>query len=435
MPVHTNASITKKSDISIKTLSGQIFQISQPIPGIDSNAFIRTPILISRQRLLFYGAHFTDIEINESRAFAFVTNKEGILDTKFGQNGILYFDEKSRDIFSSATEDENGNIFLGGLSNDWIYETGETGNVNSIPSNIETFIIKINQDGKKIESFGDSGIARSFPQALKNFAFASAMTSFNGAIYIAGAELLNDGGRNFTLISVSAKSGLISNTFGDNGIALASGEKMSLAFQLVVRKNQIFAFGDSYLYPLAGTGCVPSQVVLRWSIINFDLHGNLRNEMSNNSCFDKFSAGFKEGIYNQVYFKGDDFYLSGGVLKTLSPNSYDSKIMKININGTVDNNYTKYLNAIIGMPPFNIPDISYSLSTQTMDSNGYLYLGFRTDSEETSVIRINKKGNPDLSFGIDGKLVIEASGNLVTLPNNRIALFSLKNGNLTVFSF
>ena len=199
----------------------------------------------------------------------------GILDTSFGNNGIVFFNDKKNWVFDKVEVTTIGDIFIvGGKPVD--------PNDNSSTRMQSLIVHKLNKFGEPINTFGQNGYYISNIYKYQNYYYNEVFC------HLDGDGLIISGDGYSTLLPSSKKIYMLK--IQDNGLAsnFSNGFKN---IPLYMSCDDVF-FHNNKLY-IFGTGPT-SQVFLT---VRFDLNGNLDNNYNNNLGYVQF-PGYNLGLGN-----------------------------------------------------------------------------------------------------------------------------------------
>lgn len=186
--------------------------------------------LTSENKLIVAGDITTD---TLRAAFVALLDSTGILDTGFGQNGMVIFDiGDDQDDFSTVLVKPDGNILLAGYTYD-----------SNTPS-IDFLIVQILPDGTPDPAFGTTGIATAdFSEGFESI--LSLALQADGKIVAACGSYYND--YNMEVVRFDP-DGTIDQSFGNNGLfKFGLSNREEIAYSIAVQSDQKIVFcGTSF---------------------------------------------------------------------------------------------------------------------------------------------------------------------------------------------
>jgi hypothetical protein len=353
-------------------------------------------IKLSDGKILHYGS--TADGVNDpycqryrTVAVATKTNVLGEVDSNFNffgnPRGSISIDESERDIFVSAAEGSDGEIYLLGISQSITQRTQSNGVSCSFDTE-RVFIVKLDSSGTIINEFGINGIREIDVTGQGGFANSISLVD-NGKILVSFSE-----GSIFDLLSL-LPNGETNTAFGTDGLVKLSKVNMRVFFAIQADSN-IVLFGDKYNEEANGSD--------RWAITSIDLQGNELENFKGSQNYE-YSTGLKEGIHFQPKFLDPYFYLVGGVL---AGSTYEIQAIRVNKNGERDLHYGGYLrDQLLGL---GVTPCSYCSGEYSLDEYGRVLVSIGTETfsdlgqRQSVVIRLDQDGFLDISFGNGGKI-------------------------------
>ncbi|MCS6956220.1 MAG: hypothetical protein NZM44_07695, partial [Candidatus Calescibacterium sp.] len=175
-------------------------------------------------------------------------------------------------------------------------------------------------------------------------------------------------------------------------------------------------------------------------VIKIDNEGNLDKTFAKQGKLIQNILKNNGDIGRSIYIsKNDNIYLIGS---TLNGYNFDTYVIKMNNKGEIDNNFGENGKAIIDNPgKINDPYIDDFGNCIYVDRKEKIYISGETgknNNYDIYIIRLNRKGKVDTSFGNQGKVIIKDVGNKngddrcesMTVNNNSIFLLG-NNFNIT----
>lgn len=199
----------------------------------------------------------------------------GILDTSFGNNGIVFFNDKKNWVFDKVEVTTNGDIFIVGGKPIDPNDTTSTRMQN-------VMVYKINKFGEPINTFGLNGFYLSNIYKYQNYYYNEVFC------HLDGDGLIISGDGYSTLLPSSKKIYMFK--IQDNGLAynFSNGFKN---IPIYMSCDDVF-FHNNKLY-IFGTGPTTQKFIT----VRFDLNGNLDNNYNNNLGYVQFQ-GYNLGLEN-----------------------------------------------------------------------------------------------------------------------------------------
>jgi hypothetical protein len=329
-------------------------------------------------------------------AVATKTNALGQADPNFNFNGnpqgSISIDESERDIFVSAVEGSDGEIYLLGISQSITPSTQSNGVSCSFDTE-RVYVVKVDGSGTLNDEFGINGIRDIDITGQDGFASSISLVD-NGKILVSFHE-----GSVFDLLSL-LPNGETNTAFGNEGLVKLSKVNMRVFFAIQSDSN-IVLFGDKYNEEADGSN--------RWAISSIDLQGNELENFKGTQNYE-YSSGLKEGIHFQPQYSDPYFYLVGGVLagSTYEISTYEIQAIRVHKNGERDSTYGGYLgNQLLGI---GVTACSYCSGDYSLDEYGRVLVSIGTETfsdlgqRQSVVVRLDQDGFLDLSFGNGGKI-------------------------------
>ncbi|SRX72677.1 T9SS type A sorting domain-containing protein [Aequorivita antarctica] len=306
-------------------------------------------------------------------------NTDGSLDTSFGDNGTLNFPVGSAKSIATGMEIQaDGKIILGGYTDD---------NVSG-----DFALVRLNTDGTFDNTFGNNGIV--IIDAGGN-EVAKAMTILdNGKILLAGA---ND--QNFSVARFNT-DGTLDTTFGVNGWSIIIFEdNLSLVKDLTIQEDgKILLGGDGIIDTY---GIAAARINADGTIDNtFGTNGKVRYSLSGIGNSTRFGG---------IAVQGDGKIFLGG-WRGITTFYDEFLVLKLNTDGTLDSTY-----GYNGVVTAQIV-LGYQMATTILlQSDGKLilagYAEYQSEYFNIVMVRFNTDGNLDTTFGTDGKVSTDINGN------------------------
>jgi uncharacterized delta-60 repeat protein len=336
-----------------------------------------------------YVAGYT--RVNEDRDFGVIKlDESGVLDNTFGVDGkaIIDISGNSYDIAYSLVLDQQGNVYVAGITD--VNEDRDFG------------VIKLDSSGVLDNTFGNDGkVIIDFSGNNHDIAYSLALDE-QGNVYVAGYTYVN---RNydFGIIKLDA-SGVLDNTFGIDGKAIIdiSGNSFDIAYSLALDEQ-----GNVYV---AGYTDVNGNGLFEFGVIKLNASGLLDTSFGKNGkVIIDFSGNSYDIAYSLVLDQQGNVYVAG---YTNLNGSDDFVVIKLDASGVLDNTFGIDGKAIIDISVNGYSvDVARSLA---LDEQGNVYVAGFTDvngNNDFGIIKLDASGVLNTSFGKNGKVIIDFSGN------------------------
>jgi uncharacterized delta-60 repeat protein len=293
---------------------------------------------------------FNDYNYDKADMSILKYTSDGVLDTSFGANGVIYQSNAQ----AGVKLDKNGNIYMVGYS-------GSNHNTN-------LSIWKYANNGVLDSSFGSNGKVTYViggDNRGESFTFDS-----SGNIYVGGTSYINNEYSSYILKYSS--TGVLDTNFGDNGIVINSdnkGGEFGADIALDSNENIYFTVTRNEVTDIMQPGI--SDIVIR----KYSSNGKLDTTFGTNGIVQAYYGAGAETIqdfgYVLLFDKKDNFYLSGqsiakGVEKVRAADDLDMVIWKFNSNGQPDTSFSD--DGVFTISP------SISAFGMAFDENGHLFV-------------------------------------------------------------
>lgn len=381
--------------------------------------------------------------------------QSGLLDTSFGNDGIVTtVITGSYNLAHTSVVQADGKILVAG-------EAGE-------PSPMKVAIARYNTDGTLDTSFGSSGTLLIQVGPARSYARNIALQA-DGKIVI-GAYTYDDVAADFAVIRLLA-DGTLDNSFGNNGITIAdAGSHDIVDAMTLLNDGKILLAGNNYTDFLAARfntdGSLDTTFGTNgWTATGFDLSDSqvkdvaLQNDgkillsgFAYNNSTGKYSMATArlnaDGTLDTTFGasgkvtvnsgNNDDFavaiavqtdgkiVMGGYTYVGENPLRYDLVAVRLNTDGTFDDNYANNGVAIARV----LDGQNYAEQMVIQPDDKIILAGYAavTDNYNLAMLRFDTAGNVDTTFGIDGKVSTDINarpdfGKAITLqPDNKIIL-------------
>jgi uncharacterized delta-60 repeat protein len=310
----------------------------------------------------------------------YAQSQEGTPDTSFGDNGLAIWDYNAKtDAFYSMALGADGKIFLGGYTED--------------NTKTNTVFIQLNANGQPNTDFGDNGKVIIDPNSTDGFAEDIIVDGDN--VYVAYFSSLDD-----VFSGPIAKydiTGKLDTTFGESGI------KNIMYTSFIYYPKALTIDNQENLYILATRG-------RNFVVMKMDKNGIVDESFGDNGAFYySFDAGFANirdislQADGSVLIAGENFISSSG-------NSGNNLVIfRLNTSGNLDETFNQ-----TGLKTINYTEgISYTADKifWSDQEEKVLIIGSQyTGSFDGLVLKLNRDGSNDNSFGDNGMVIIEEVG-------------------------
>ncbi len=328
-------------------------------------------------------------------------NSDGTVDNSFGTNGKVKTDlGNSYDSGNSVVIQKNGKIIVAGSTNNG--------------ASYDVAVVRYDSDGSLDDTFGDRGKVNS------NFGSGtsgnSAAIQSNGKIIVAGSY--SNGVNSDFLVIRYDTSGNMDNNFGQGGSAITDF-------------NNSDDFGSSAVIQLDGRILVAGSSGIDFAVARYNTDGSLDNTFGTGG---KVTADFgnSDDIGSSVIVQNDGKIIVAG--SSSNGINYDFAMVRFNSDGSIDDSFGS--NGKVKTEIQNSEDFESSMLIQPDDK--IILVGYSSimgGNYNLSMVRYNKDGTIDNSFGTDGKVITDLgtsygySNSAVLQPDGRIDVaWNLNNG-------
>lgn len=315
--------------------------------------------------------------VNNNNSSVARLNANGKIDSGFGNNGtqIINF------IPSSVVVQSDGKIVTGGsffTSNSDFYFAVARFNTNGFPDN--TF----NGNGQVTTNFG----LNPDPRNESEFDVANSVAIQADGKIIAGGTVHTASGYNFALARYNT-DGSLDNTFDGDG-------KQTTAFGSSDKGNSLAIQSDNKIL-LAGYSS--NGVTNLFAVARYNTDGTPDNSFNGNGK-QTINVNSDATVANSISLQSTGKIIIAG--NTLNGSLNDFAVARLNNDGTVDNSFNG--DGIVTTDINSSDDYANSVAIQSDDKilvEGYTTAGPVVDF---AVVRYDTDGNPDDTFGNNGKL-------------------------------
>jgi uncharacterized delta-60 repeat protein len=341
-------------------------------------------------------------------------NTNGTLDNSFGKNGTAYIDFSHNDILSydevlAVTLQTDGKIVVIGTAFDEHYDDS-----SNTYNHFDIGTARLNADGTPDKSFSNNGKELIDLSSLTKLTGATDSYDFgrtvtikpNGKICIAGEtfmpDSLNEYNYNGFVIQLNS-DGTFDNNFGKRGINIfLLPETNESIFKIAVQGNDKLV--------VAGYSFSVSNQTSDFLAIRLNTNGSKDNSFGVNGI-DIIDLGLSDYCYSMV-IQPDGKILLGGTQEDPLNHTAGFALARLNSNGMLDNTFSGDGIEILA-PPNDANEAFGGLALQqdgkiiqTGRFASYIYDQYY-GSYNFEVVRFNKDGSPDSSFGNHGRSIID----------------------------
>jgi uncharacterized delta-60 repeat protein len=317
----------------------------------------------------------------------FTTQLQGLVDTNFGNNGIVTHDNAAggfgNDMGGGIVRDSSGNIYVAGDSYNG--------------SNYDMAMWKYTRNGVLDASFGINGVVTHDNAALGNGddTAQNILLDDSGSLYLVGTSYNGTHNDVDMVIWKYTSSGVLDTSFGNNGLVVqagvAGGNGDDVGFDIALDSSgNLYVVGSSY------NGTDYDMVLWKFSAdgvpdTSFGNNGIVIHDID----LDDRGSSFAFDDNGNIYVSGWRGSVTG----------YISVIWKYTTDGVLDTNFAT--NGVV----LNTGVISEFGNGIALDSNGNIYLvGMGSDSldpmsgddPDMIVRKYNSQGEVDTTFGTNG---------------------------------
>ncbi len=315
-------------------------------------------------------------------------SKDGYVNA-FGTNGVVTIDDyiDGVDEVTMIKEDNNGNLFLGGIVN----KQGSS----------DYGIVKVLSAGTLDKSFGNSGkVALTLDPYLYTVDIPYAMNwNTEGNIYLAGAS-----GYGYSAISLQP-NGKLNTNFGSSGKIKINPDSYALINDAIIANDKILYAGFTQ-----GSKTVGQDLTL----IRLKNNGTLDSTFNGKGSV-VMPGSKSESAYGVVLDSVNNMYVSATLGSSLNVN-----IFKFKTNGQIDSTFA--VNGLFRKPIPTITNASYNIPTSLkfLKSGHLLSLNIAKGSyyngddlinfERYILLKMNKTGKVDSGFATNGFYIVPDFG-------------------------
>ncbi|MCK6606431.1 MAG: T9SS type A sorting domain-containing protein [Ignavibacteriaceae bacterium] len=348
---------------------------------------------------------------NSIRSVAVVRyNENGTLDNSFGTNGITTYSAGAQFSFGWEAVILPDNKILIGCE----YKDG---------TNLSGFaILKLNSNGTRDLSFGDSGRVKIQYSNTENIALALKVQN-DGKIVMGGfyRNPTPTPKANFLLLRFKS-DGVIDSSFGTNGFAATN---LSQIVASVHDDNGIYdleILPDGKILAVGDVRVSSGNQLL--ALARFNSNGTLDSGFGTNGVGTIDLAGSVDFGWAMKVLP-DGKILTAGFSNSGS-SSMESLLARFNSNGTLDNTFGN--NGTVVTPVTMANDHGYAVASSSV---GKIYVGVFSDNSvgsDFTILAYNHDGSPDTSFGTAGLVTTDfnfakdVSRHLTIAPDGKLVV-------------
>ncbi|HJQ71047.1 MAG TPA: hypothetical protein VKA70_18880 [Blastocatellia bacterium] len=323
----------------------------------------------------------------------------GDLDTSFGSGGIVStaFGEYENQFWDVAVQADGRIVAVGAY-------------------NSHLAITRYNPDGTLDQTFGIGG--KVVTDILPFYAHAQTVAiQPNGKIITGGYRRHQDIAAGYFALARYNTDGSLDTTFGTGGIAVAAFSNDDWIFDLALQP-------DGRIVAVGHTGS-PNQF-RNLAVVRYNANGSVDTSFATGGMFEMDFFGHGD-IASSVVIQPDGRILVGGSASHTLDGDYDSVLVRLNTNGSLDTTFGWF--GIVITDFFGTNNTTGEIA---LLPDGRILAGGSADNglyKSLALIRYNPDGSLDTTFGSDGKMIaflspsISCNGaDLEILPNGKIIM-------------
>lgn len=356
-----------------------------------------------------------------------ITNNQGELDNTYFKTdeydsvtGYTEFNQLDQIVLLDVVESsmDSNIIYAVGYSRNFFYID------EKCTSQDRAIILKVNINSNLVDNFGASfgsigakfGIINPTDPHLK---YQEVLTSIlelpNGDIAVSGYVIYENSSRDEGFIAIVDKNGLaLKSDFGASGIKYLDTSKIVPWF-ITKPASEFVLFG--------GTPAEDGFETNNFGITSISENGNETSTFKGGNNY-RWSDGNKEGIYRQPITQHGYIYVLDGL------SDADFLLWKIETNGHAVSNYGGRLKSQLSS--VGVVGCGYCSGSFAVDSSDRILIGITQNSVSstriTSIVRLEKDGLVDSTFGENGKLNIDSEygTTILALPDNKFLFIGIE---------
>ena len=311
----------------------------------------------------------------------------GILDTSFGNNGILIHENSLPDEVGGRWSlamalDQNQNIYTG---------TNYNYNQDLTAYNDNILISKFSSDGEFDTSFGENGFKKINVENGQIYVY-DMLVSQDHYIYVLGGVLLNSANeRKLMVVKLDVNGNFVAG-FGNGGMALFSAENGASGARIIEINQNEFLIGGNYF---RNDNSNPGLLLMK-----MDENGNPDASFGN--------GGFLKYSHSNFDVLRDLKLYDDGGFQVLDFNSdnlaeYNYVFIKFNQGGTLDTSFNQTGSMSIPLPGDNLYDFS-SIELKSNENIVYSSNGFDGANYYMQLTEYLPDGSVNTGFGNNGSV-------------------------------
>lgn len=309
---------------------------------------------------------------------------DGVLDHAFADNGTLIFDSGNHEIAYGVVLHSDGKILLTGYINEY-----GSGNDNLL-------LIRLNTDGTYDTTFGINGIVTTNLSEYGEYSHAIALQN-DGKMVIAG-EVSVGGTDVQAFVARYENNGSLDNTFGTAGVSTYDGIGWDIAYGVTVQPD-----GKIVMTGSTSESAYPDVALTDLLLLRLNPDGTNDITFGTNGVV----------TYNSIYESGRavDLQSDGKIVVVGNRWSYKSidnaaLLLRYNTNGTLDNAFGQN-GGVIYKKEYGYPSISGN--ALSLMNNGKIVMAGYVNTDGF-VVRVDSNGSYDDTLSIDGISAVVSGG-------------------------
>jgi uncharacterized delta-60 repeat protein len=268
------------------------------------------------------------------------------------------------------------------------------------------YLAQYNTNGTLDTSFGTNGRKNIDLGPSVTMTVGNAIYTSDNMILIAANSFFSDG--DFKIVKCN-KFGILESTFGGTGIVTLDGISNDIEGRIALRSDgKILLSGNSNASPAQNT--LKQHVLM---LVNSD--GNLESSFgTNGKIFTNFWSNNSQEIRSMALLSDDSILISGHYY-TNNTTQNDGFVSKFNSNGTLDTTFgvngVRVISFSDSVGSLQMNDYINKMTTQT--DGKIVIVGFTNGfnvNNKFCIARLNAVGTIDISFGVNGQIVLPIFG-------------------------
>ena len=309
-------------------------------------------------------------------------NRDGTLDTSFGNNGIATNDigNVDNEFYSVAIQED-----------DKIVAAGKYSDFNDGKSDDRFIIVRYDSNGSLDTSFGNDGIVMTDISNGQDAIYSIAIQN-DGKIVAAGFSYKRGHGDDFAIARYN-NDGSLDTTFGTNGIVVTDiGGSDDHINSIAIRNDgKIIVAGDSY-----------TSSSTDFAVACYDENGTLDSSFGNGAGIVLTDLGDNE-YAESIAIQNDGKIVTAGVNEDSRGSYSDIAVVRYNADGTLDNTFGNHGKVITDIREGY--DGAYGIAIQKSGriiAAGHSAVGSDYDF---AIVAYNSDGSLDRTFGNKGIVI------------------------------